>query len=467
MPFYFRAVTALFPSSAAPNQLPAEGTEMPPAPDCPVDTNGDYTVKWTYTGPANLRFRVQEATQSQSIFFDNADEPLMPNVIGTTAVTENSRWRDSGIAGTPQTPPMWTSAVNPDTSTLAYFIPGAAGQNHSLTMKNTIALPATGITLSFRTRVSLDNNFDFGFVEVTTDNANYFPVLTLTGTFNGTREIDLSAYSGQTIRLRFRLLTPQGASASPGAGWHVENIQINSDDFRTIAEPASGQTSLNINNRAYGTYLYRIAALYANPNPLDPGTTITGPYSNIRCVRVIQGTPPAQLQSVVSRKTHGSISTPFDVPLPTTGVPGVECRTGGVDGDHRMIFTFAEPVTSVGSTNAAATNSSPSASGAVGPNANQYTVNLSGVPNDQYVTVTLDGVQTGAANLNNVQGTMGVLLGDTTNNGAVNSSDVTQTKSRSGQTADASNFRSDVTINGPINSSDITTVKANSGTVLP
>jgi hypothetical protein len=62
---------------------------------------------------------------------------------------------------------------------------------------------------------------------------------------------------------------------------------------------------------------------------------------------------------------------------------------------------------------------------------------------------------------------MGVLLGDTNANHAVNSTDVSQTKLQSGQAATASNFRGDVTLNGLINSSDVSTVKLQSGTALP
>ena len=319
MPFYFRAVTAIFPNSVAPNQLPPEGTEGPsPAPSptpCAGDSNGDYTIKWTYPAtPEKLRFRVQEATTSEPIFFDNADEPLVPTPSGASVFHENSKWRDAGIAGTPQTPPQWTTAVNPDTNSLAYFIPDGAGQNHSLTMKNSLALPPTGITLSFTTRGSLDNNFDFGFVEVTTDNLNFIPVLSLTGTFTGTREIDLSAFSGQAIRLRFRLVSPQGASAAAGSGWFVENIRLSADNFSTIAEPAETATSLDITGRTAGTYLYRIAALYANPSPLDPGTTITGPYSNIRCVTVAG---PAATPTPSPTATPAATASPTATPSPT------------------------------------------------------------------------------------------------------------------------------------------------------
>jgi Dockerin type I domain len=59
-----------------------------------------------------------------------------------------------------------------------------------------------------------------------------------------------------------------------------------------------------------------------------------------------------------------------------------------------------------------------------------------------------------------------VLLGDTTSNAAVNSSDISQTKAQSGTATSQSNFRTDVTINGVVNSSDISTVKSKSGTAF-
>src|SRR6185295_10629404 len=47
--------------------------------------------------------------------------------------------------------------------------------------------------------------------------------------------------------------------------------------------------------------------------------------------------------SAVSRKTHGSAGT-FDINLPSTGNPGVECRTGAVAGVHQIIVNFASNV---------------------------------------------------------------------------------------------------------------------------
>jgi hypothetical protein len=62
---------------------------------------------------------------------------------------------------------------------------------------------------------------------------------------------------------------------------------------------------------------------------------------------------------------------------------------------------------------------------------------------------------------------MGVLVGDTNGDGFVNSGDSLQTRNRSGQTTDLTNFRSDVNADGFINSGDTTLVRARSGTFLP
>jgi len=62
---------------------------------------------------------------------------------------------------------------------------------------------------------------------------------------------------------------------------------------------------------------------------------------------------------------------------------------------------------------------------------------------------------------------MGVLIGDTNGDGTVNSADIGQTKSQSGQSVSVSNFREDVNADGFINSADIALVKSKSGTGQP
>ena len=55
-----------------------------------------------------------------------------------------------------------------------------------------------------------------------------------------------------------------------------------------------------------------------------------------------------QLLTVVSRKVHGTAGA-FDVDLPLTAPFGIEPRTGGSNGNHVIVFHFANPVVSCGS----------------------------------------------------------------------------------------------------------------------
>jgi hypothetical protein len=167
-----------------------------------------------------------------------------------------------------------------------------------------------------------------------------------------------------------------------------------------------------------------------------------------------------QLVSAVSRKTHGNAGA-FDVDLPETGAPGIECRSAGAGNSHMVVFTFANNVSVQGATVSVGTGSATNFTVA----GKQVTVNLIGVTNAQTIVVTLLGVSDGT-DTSDVEAAMALLLGDTSSNGAVNSTDIAQTQSQSGQLVTSANFREDVTVNGAINSSDIALVQSKSGTGL-
>ena len=82
------------------------------------------------------------------------------------------------------------------------------------------------------------------------------------------------------------------------------------------------------------------------------------------------------------------------------------------------------------------------------------------------MTVTLGGVNDGI-NTSDVEVSMRILLGDTNGDGFVDSADIAQTKSQSGQAITGANFREDVNVDGFLDSADIGFVKSQSGTALP
>jgi hypothetical protein len=159
--------------------------------------------------------------------------------------------------------------------------------------------------------------------------------------------------------------------------------------------------------------------------------------------------------TVASRKTHGNAGV-FDVSLPLTGTPGIECRIGqgANSNNHQVVFTFAAPVSVASATcgGAAATAT---------PKGNQVTVDCNGVANAQTITVSLAGVNDGCSTFN-VGAPMGVLLGDVNGNRVVTNADVSLVKAQvaAGGNVDLSNFRDDVNANGVISNADIGLTKA-------
>ena len=172
------------------------------------------------------------------------------------------------------------------------------------------------------------------------------------------------------------------------------------------------------------------------------------------------------LESIVSRKVHGTAGA-FDVNLPTGSPVGIECRSGGAANEYTLVFKFATSLAAVEGA-AVTTGTGSVSSSAIGTDAHEYVVNLTGVTNAQEITVTLTNVTDTVGGVNpSVPGRMGVLVGDTTASRVVNSSDIGQAKAQSGLSTTAENFRTDVNTNGVINTSDIGLVKSQSGTQLP
>ncbi len=151
---------------------------------------------------------------------------------------------------------------------------------------------------------------------------------------------------------------------------------------------------------------------------------------------------------------------PFDIDL--LAANPIECRSGGAGNDYQIVLSgFPNPVTflpgDVSISPGTGTVMSSSGSGTT-----TVTINLTGVTNAQKITVKIANLTDNAvpANTGTLGVTMGVLVGDTNGNGAVNAGDTTQTKGRSGQPTDATNFRSDVNTDGVINAGDSSAVKS-------
>jgi hypothetical protein len=258
-----------------------------------------------------------------------------------------------------------------------------------------------------------------------------------------------------------------------GRAVYVTGPAEQAETFATIAyDPATGAP--------FKTGMYTSAPGESNAFTISPdgsrvfvgasstssvNTSTDSTNSDIVALRYDTGLVP--LPSVVSRMTHGSAGT-FDIDLPLSGSRGIECRSGGANGDYTMVFTFLNALTSVGNASVTSGTGSVASSNIDINDAHSYIVNLTGVTNAQTITVGLTNVSDSAGNSSNaVSASMGVLLGDVTGNRIVSNTDVASVKAQVTAPVTSSNFRNDVNANGVVSNTDVSATKAQVGTSLP
>src|SRR6266478_1688736 len=151
----------------------------------------------------------------------------------------------------------------------------------------------------------------------------------------------------------------------------LARLKTNGSLDRTFGIGGKVRTSFgDLNGGAYGAVLQPDGKIVA----VGFQATFTNRWSEFALARYLGNSSSLALTSAVSRKTHGSAGA-FDIPLPLSGSPGVECRTGGATGDYTQVFTFTNNVTSG---NASVTSGIGSVSGTPIFSGNTMTVNLTG-----------------------------------------------------------------------------------------
>jgi sugar lactone lactonase YvrE len=167
-----------------------------------------------------------------------------------------------------------------------------------------------------------------------------------------------------------------------------------------------------------------------------------------------------QLQSVVSRMTHGSNET-FDLPL-STNSPTVEPRNNGT-GNYTIVFNFDK---AVNSGNADITSGTGTA-GRPTFDSNSMIVNLTGVTDQQTLNVSVSNVAgPNTLPFASASAQIGFLYGDVNGDGVVNVGDTILVRSIAGATLDNTNFQYDVNADGLVNVGDTIIVRNNSGNFL-
>ena len=254
-----------------------------------------------------------------------------------------------------------------------------------------------------------------------------------------------------------------------------------------IVQTDKGAADMGAFNQANGTITIKVAvsklnaALAAGRPQLGLGTILTGLRAtnfttaqgsgNNRQDTARGGTQypisfPITGVTAVSTKSHGGGSA-YAIDLPAGNQPGVESRTGGPNGEYTVVLTFPDQLTSVAGASVTSGTGKVTSGAISNTNPQQYIVNLTGVANDQVLTIGLHSVNDSTGKHSSlVPIQMGVLIGDTNGDRSVNSGDATETRNRSGELVTQDNFRSDVNSDGTINSGDAAIVRSRSGTGL-
>jgi hypothetical protein len=167
------------------------------------------------------------------------------------------------------------------------------------------------------------------------------------------------------------------------------------------------------------------------------------------------------MQSAASRRLHGGVGT-FDLPLSAVNTnPTTEPRTGPA---QTIVFTFDRPINAATATVTEGT----ATAGTTTFSGNDVVVGLTGVANQQYVTVSLTNVAStdgGSGGSGSVR--VGFLLGDVNQNRVVTLADLGLVNQQLAQLVTAANYLKDINVSGTLSLADKGITNANLTKALP
>lgn len=221
-----------------------------------VSGGSNVNVTWNTNGaPADTTYNVEYTAQcTPSVNFTDD----MESGSGNWVISHDQGSVDWSLSGT-----------NPNSGSMAFFAtdPGALSDQF-LTLASSVNLPG-GAVLSFWHDYNTESTYDGGVVEISTDNTTWNDLgsaITQNG-YNGTIStqynspisgqeaftgssggyvetlVDLSAYSGQSVWIRFRMASDTSVA---GTGWSIDDVSIQvTGAWNAIGTSAAGATALS------------------------------------------------------------------------------------------------------------------------------------------------------------------------------------------------------------------------------
>jgi immune inhibitor InhA-like protein/CARDB protein len=236
-------------------------------------------LSWTPAGSAGARppssYVIQESTIFHKPIDDNAESGVAPNWTSETTGTGALGWSTSGNKTHSGSQSFWGTAPE-----------GATDAASILRFNQPISLPTLGRTLLTFFDWHINESDDSVNIDVREAGAGAWTTVFSSGRSAlpdealpslatepmTERKVDLAAWKGKTIELRFRFQA--GSANRPGStpfGWYVDDIKLVTEDWKQLAETTG--TSYTVTKTEAGTFFYRVAALYTQ--------FALGPWSNV------------------------------------------------------------------------------------------------------------------------------------------------------------------------------------------
>lgn len=275
------------------------------------DSDGDFPLKWTFNALNVLTYSIEQGTDIQTLFTDDAEsldkwtveQPTEPKIKPWQASdSSTSKVRGNLRRGGQRS--LWTGIAVEDQEPRV----GPGEGVSSLTLKDPIDVPEGRSTiLSYWSDFANDAN-DFARVEVAADDGSgesldwetvesfgrasedrYTVAFQETATESGPnferRTVDLTTFAGERVRLRFSYVLGAGQFINVWrTGWYIDDISVVSADFTELGrtQEATAETptptTFNVVDRAPGDYLYRVRAVFKDNS--------TSGASNVEQIRV-------------------------------------------------------------------------------------------------------------------------------------------------------------------------------------
>ena len=264
-------------------------------------------------------------------------------------------------------------------------------------------------------------------------------------------------------------LALSAACAAPAMA--QENYEIQVYPSKT-ADPKSTLFELHSNFTGTGTaQVYQLTNANAIVRLADVSylnNTLTNNLPAQSITLFVLPAAPAGLAvtAAYSRKMHGGgVLGPFDLPIERMpaidGAVTVEPRV--MASAHTIVFRMNATVNSTGAVTAVNAAAVSVGSPIVTHANNEVLVTLTGVADNQRVTVTVANINSAGVN---AIASLGFLVGDVSNTRAINACDIGGAKAHLSQNANPTNFMFDIDLSGTIDSADISALKVRSGRVL-